>query len=76
MLNPTVDTAHARAQRCSPVKLRSLPFSRAAAMAFFPFRNPITEATGYSGGMVMHIWTWSGSRCPYTISPSFCRASA
>ena len=31
--------------------------SGATAMALFPLRNPITEATGYFGGMVMHIWT-------------------
>ena len=31
----------------SPVKFRSLPHKRAIAMALFPFRNPITEATGY-----------------------------
>jgi hypothetical protein len=26
--------------------LRSLPLSRAMAIALFPFRNPITDATG------------------------------
>jgi hypothetical protein len=45
-----VDTAYPRAQKCSPVKFRSLPHKRAIAMALFPFRNPITEATGYFGG--------------------------
>src|SRR6266566_3784631 len=44
---PTVDTAYPRAQKCSPVKFRSLPHKRAIAIALFPFRNPITEATGY-----------------------------
>jgi hypothetical protein len=42
---PTVDTAYPRAQKCSPVKFRTLPHKRAIAMALFPFRNPITEAT-------------------------------
>ena len=52
------------AQKCSPVKFRSLPHKLAIAMALFPFRNPITEATGYFGGIAMHMCTWSGSRCP------------
>src|SRR5205823_1424191 len=60
---PTVDTAYPRAQKCSPVKFRSLPHKRAIAMALFPFRNPITEATGYFGGIAMHMCTWSGNRC-------------
>src|SRR2546423_14389120 len=64
---PTVDTAYPRAQKCSPVKFRSLPHKRAIAMALFPFRNPITEATGYFGGIAMHMCTWSGSRCPSLI---------
>src|SRR6516165_6303165 len=51
---PTVDTAYPRAQRCSPVKFRSLTHKRAIAIALFPFRNPITEATGYFGGIAMH----------------------
>src|SRR4029077_13773584 len=34
---PTVDTAYPRAQKCSPVKFRSLPHKRAIAMALFPF---------------------------------------
>src|SRR5437667_9104270 len=46
------------------------------AMALFPFRNPMTEATGYLGGIAMHICTWSGIRCPSTILHSFCRARA
>jgi hypothetical protein len=50
---PTVDTAYPRAQKCSPVKFRSLPHQRAIAMALFPFRNPITEATGYFGGIAI-----------------------
>src|SRR5579859_6060069 len=37
-------------------------------MALFPFRNPITEATGCLGGIAMHICTWSGIRCPSIIS--------
>src|SRR5947199_7632712 len=56
-----------RAQRCSPVKFRSLPHSRAIAIALFPFKNPITEATGCLGGIAMHICTWSGIRCPSII---------
>src|SRR5262245_31040759 len=32
-------------------------------MALFPFRNPITEATGCFGGIVIHMCTWSGMRC-------------
>src|SRR5229473_3304345 len=64
---PTVDTAYPRAQKCSPVKFRSLPHKLAIAMALFPFRNPITEATGYFRGIAMHMFTWSGSRCPAMI---------
>src|SRR5438034_5346805 len=56
---PTVDTAYPRAQKCSPVKFRSLPHKRAIAMALFPFRNPITKATGYFGGIAMHMCTRS-----------------
>jgi adenylate cyclase len=56
--NPTVDTAYPRAQKCSPVKLRSLPPNwRALAMALFPFKKPITCATACLGGMAIHIWT-------------------
>src|SRR5260370_5358682 len=55
---PTVDTAYPRAQKCSLVKFRSLPHKRAIAMALFPFRNPITEATEYFGGIAMHMCTW------------------
>src|SRR4051794_12796914 len=36
-------------------------------MALFPFRNPITEATGCLGGIAMHIWTWSGIKCPSRV---------
>src|SRR6476620_10360922 len=50
--------------------------SRATAIALFPFRNPMTEATGYFGGIAMHICTWSGIRCPSIIWHSFCRARA
>jgi hypothetical protein len=32
-----------------------------------PFRNPMTEATGYFGGIAMDICTWSGFRCPSRI---------
>jgi hypothetical protein len=35
-------------------------------------RNPITEATGYFGGIAIHMCTWSGSRCPSMIWHSFC----
>src|SRR5207244_7376677 len=38
---PTVDTAYPRAQKCSPVKFRSLPHKRAIAMALFPSRTAI-----------------------------------
>src|SRR5437870_4865751 len=44
-------------------------------MALFPFRNPITEATGCLGGIAIHMCTWSGIRCPSRIWHSFCRAS-
>jgi hypothetical protein len=33
----------------------------------FPLRNPITDATGYFGGMAIHICTWSGIRWPSII---------
>jgi hypothetical protein len=74
--NPTVETASPRAQKCSPEKFRSLPHSRAIAMALFPVRNPITEDTGCLGGIAIHMGTWSGIRCPSRIWHSFCRASA
>jgi hypothetical protein len=45
------------AQKCSPVKFRSLPHSRAIGMALFPLRNPMIDATGCFGGIAMHIWT-------------------
>ncbi len=47
----------------------------AIAIALFPLRNPITEATGCFGGMAMHMCMWSGVRCPSRIRHSFCRAS-
>src|SRR5260370_38006940 len=53
-----------------------LALRRAMAIALFPFRNPITDATGCLGGIAMHMWTWSGMRCPSMIWHSFCRASA
>ena len=46
------------------------------AMALFPFRNPITDATGCLGGIAIHICTWSGIRWPSMIWHSFCRASS
>src|SRR5437660_11251144 len=64
---PTVDTAYPRAQKCSPVKFRSLPHKRAIAMALFPFRNPITKATGYFGGIAMHIVPCPAIRWPRRI---------
>src|SRR5437879_13601885 len=73
---PTVDTAYPRAQKCSPVKFRSLPHKRAIAMALFPFKNPITKATGYFGGIAMHILLFlavtkpRGMLCPNaTVNP-------
>ena len=59
-----------------PAKFRSFPHKRAIAIALFPFRNPITNATGCLGGIAMHMCTWSGIRCPSIIWHSFCRASA
>ena len=44
--------------------------------ALFPLRNPMSEATGYFGGIAMHLCTLSGRRCPSRISHSFCRANA
>ena len=35
------------------------------AMALFPFRNPITDATGCFGGIAMHMCTWSGIRVTF-----------
>jgi len=28
------------------------------AIALFPFRKPIAEATGYFGGIAIHIWSY------------------
>ncbi len=74
--NPTVDTAYPRAQKCSPVKFLSLPHSRAMAMALFPLKSSMTEATGCLGGIAMHMCTRSSIRCPSRIWHSFCRANA
>src|SRR5215469_17505795 len=62
---PTVDTAYPRAQKCSPEKFLSFPHIRAMAMALFPLRNPITEATGCFGGMAMHMCTWFRHQVPF-----------
>jgi hypothetical protein len=43
-------------------KVALLTARRAIAMALFPLRNPITDATGCFGGMAIHICTWSGIR--------------
>ena len=53
------------------MKFCSWPNSQATAIALFPFRNPITEATGYFGGIAMHMCTSSGFRCPSIIRHSF-----
>jgi hypothetical protein len=53
----TQKEAAPRTQKCSPVKFHSLLHKRAIAMALFPFRNPITEATGCLGGIAMHMCT-------------------
>ena len=50
-----VETAYPRAQRCSLVKFCSRPHSRATAIALFPFRNPMIEATAYFGGIDAHV---------------------
>jgi hypothetical protein len=58
-------------------KFLSLPAnSRAMAMALFPLRNPTMEATAYFGGISTQICTWSGSKWPWTIRHSFCRANS
>jgi hypothetical protein len=44
---PTVNIANPPAQKCSPEKFRSLALKRAIATALFPFKNPITDATGW-----------------------------
>ena len=64
------------ARKGSPVKFRSFPHNRATAIALFPFRNPITEATGCWGRIAMHVCTRSGIKCPSRIWHSFCRARA
>ena len=38
------------------MKLRCLPHRRAIAIALFPLRNPITEATGCLAGMAILVW--------------------
>ena len=32
--------------------------------ALLPFRNPITKAMLYFGGTLIHMWMWSGIKCP------------
>ena len=61
------------------VLIREVPFPPAQSShgnRALPFRNPITKATGYFGGIAMHICTWPGRRCPSIIWHSFCRAIA
>jgi hypothetical protein len=49
LLQFRADRGDGVAQKCSPAKFRSLPHSRAMAIALFPLRNPITDATGCLG---------------------------
>jgi hypothetical protein len=64
---PTVDTAYPRAQKCSPREIPLFATQAGHRYGALPFRNPITEATGYFGGIAIHLCTWSGSRCPSII---------
>jgi len=65
---PTVLTQYPRAQKCRPVT-RALPkICLWIRTALLPFMNPIANATLYFGGMLKHIWIWSGIKCPSNIS--------
>jgi len=67
---PTVLTQYPRPQKWSPVA-RLLPkICRWIRTALFPLINPITCATLYFGGMLRHMWIWSGIKCPSSISIS------
>ena len=68
---PTVLTQYPRDQKCSPVTRFIFNNSRWIRTALLPFKNPIAKATLYLGGMLKHIWIWSGIRCPSTISRPF-----
>ncbi len=45
-------------------------------MALLPLIKPTTFETAYFGGILMHIWTWSGIRCPSSILQPFCLANS
>src|SRR5262249_21367325 len=53
-------------RKCSPAKISFLAAQamRAMAMALFPFRTPITDATGCLGGIAINMCTWSRIKCP------------
>ena len=70
---PTVLTQYPRDQKWSPVT-RGLPkICLWIRTALFPFTNPITNATLYFGGMLKHMWIWSGLKCPSNIPIPRCR---
>jgi hypothetical protein len=61
---PTVLTQYPLAQKCSPDTRFSFSTLRWIKTALLPFRNPITKAMLYFGGTLIHIWIWSGIKCP------------
>ena len=69
---PTVLTQYPRDQKFSPVTLL-FPVRRWMITALLPFKNPMTNATLNLGGILKHMWTWSGINCPSNISTPRCR---
>ena len=50
--------------------------SRWIRTALLPLMKPIANATLCFGGMLRHMWMWSGSRCPSNTSIPRCRHSS
>src|SRR5512137_1246222 len=71
--NPTVLTQYPRLQKCSPVTFLFPRICRWIRTALLPLINPIANATLCLGGMLTHMWIWSGIRCPSTSSIPRCR---
>jgi len=62
--NPTVLTQYPLAQKWRPDTRFWPNILRWISIALLPFRNPITKAMLYFGGTLMHMWMWSGIKCP------------
>jgi len=54
-----------------PAEPIALQYSLFSLIALLPFRKPTMLAAPYLGGIVRHIWTWSGHACPFINSTPF-----